>query len=61
MANALPIEDVLVRFKNFAHDCDYKDNFADYDVPFGRDDCPGYALVLAEMIIKINDCLDLPF
>ncbi|MCH5162658.1 MAG: hypothetical protein J1G38_04130 [Clostridiales bacterium] len=41
--------------------CEWKELFAWYEVPFGREDCLGYALAFAELIIKLTDEFDLPF
>lgn len=38
---------------NMRTPCEWKDVFYEYEIPFGRDDCIGYALAFAELIIEL--------
>lgn len=53
--------DVLRIAAKMRKDCEWKCVFDEYQVPFGRDDCLGYALAFAELIIKLRKQIDLPF
>lgn len=53
--------DLMQIASNMREPCEWKDIFIDYDIPFGREDCIGYALAFAELIIKLRKEVDLPF
>ena len=53
--------DLMQIAANMRDPCEWKDIFIDNDIQFGREDCIGYALAFAELIIKLGKEVDLPF